>query len=798
MSKIYRSRPPAPVLLMKIAKETFLLYPLGLKWLIAVALSLSCFASTVFSPVQAYASSSIHLSVGSQIYYDSYSTANMSADGVVAYCAQPAKMTPPSGNYATAPAVPSSPARTNELRAHIWFGYGGPGFDPSMWPTVYYDGSAWTNAKYQAVTHILLSDTYQSDAHSALTGCSALFKSWAANEIIGFDINTGSLTNNNAVGRKMAARQGEVPQGFKAWQIGTGSTTQIVVTHEAGGYIELQKAGAQENLTMNNASYSLEGAVYGVYSESSCATQVATLTTNIDGYAKVFSCAGSFFVKEITAPPGHALDSTVYPVTVLPGKTTRVNNSAGGQVYDTPQHNPLSLSLSKVDSETDLSKGQGSASLAGAEYTISYYNTLQSTSDTSWVTTTTPTRTWALETNEQGEAEFSESFVVSGDDLYYSASGAPTLPLGTIAIRETKAPEGYLLDEALISVQQITSEGTGEHLEIYKAPIHPEQVKRGDLQLVKVADSSLQRMGLIPFALTAQSTGETHIFITDENGFASTSSDWSPHSSNTNRGETPQDGIWFGELEALDDNKGALYYDTYTIEELPCENNLDRALTPPFDITISRDSYTVNLGTLTNDGLVLTSFASDEDGQNKFFRIGDTATVMDTVSYTNLCVGMEYTLHGTLMDKASEELLLIDNEPVIAQTTFIPEEKDGAVPVSFSFETASLEQDTQLVVFERLYREDDPFDEEAEIQAKPVAVHEDIEDENQTVTFYQVEEPPEETPELTGYDKTGNDGERWIGYLLTAAVFLGGLVLAYGIKQRKAHKKQAWKNLYLD
>lgn len=797
MSKILQSRPPTPVLIARIVKKWLLLWPLGLKWLVALALSLACFASVTFAPAQAYAATNVYLSVGSQIYYDSYSTANMSADGVIAYCAQPYMLTPPSGTYATSEAIPSDPSRTNELRAHIWFGYGGPGFDPSQWPAVYYDGSAWTKAKYQAVTHILLSDTYQSDAKSALTGCSALFKSWAAAEIIGFDINTGAALNSNAVGRLMKARQNEVPQSFKAWQIGTGSMTQIVVTHEAGGYIELQKAGAQENLTASNNCYRLEGAVYGVYSNSACTTHVASLTTNAQGYAKTYSGAGTYFIKEITAPPGYALDPTVYPITVSPGKTTLVNNSGGGKVYDNPQHNPLTLCVSKTDAETGQAESQGAGSLEGAEYTVNYYNALQNTSDTSWIANTTPLRTWVLATDEEGAAEFTAASFVSGDEFYFSSAGTPTLPLGTITVQETKAPEGYLLDESLVSVQQITSEGTTEHVEIYKSPIHPEQIKRGDLQLVKVADASLQRMGLIPFALTAQSTGETHVIMTDENGFASTASSWNSHSSKTNQGESPQDGVWFGEMDALDDNKGALYYDTYTIEELPCANNLDRVLTPPFEVAVSRDNHTVDLGTLTNDGLNLTSFASDEDGKNKYFRIGDTATVVDTVGYTNLCVGMEYTLYGTLMDKATEEPLLIDDRPVTTQTTFIPEEKDGKVPVSFSFETDGLEQDAELVVFERLYREDDPFDEEAEDPAKPVAVHEDIEDANQTVSFYATEEPPEETPELTGYDKTGNDAERWVGYALIGAVLLGVIVLVYGMKQRSSSKKKARKNLYL-
>ena len=62
------------------------------------------------------------------------------------------------------------------------------------------------------------------------------------------------------------------------------------------------------------------------------------------------------------------------------------------------------------------------------------------------------------------------------------------------------------------------------------------------------------------------------MIVTDRNGYASTSADWIPHTSNTNRGESSSDGIWFGTSEP-DDTKGALPYDTYVIEEQRCEAN---------------------------------------------------------------------------------------------------------------------------------------------------------------------------------------------------------------------------------
>ena len=83
-------------------------------------------------------------------------------------------------------------------------------------------------------------------------------------------------------------------------------------------------------------------------------------------------------------------------------------------------------------------------------------------------------------------------------------------------------------------------------------------VIRGDLMGVKVADGSLNRLANVPFRLTLNATGESHVLMTDENGQFSTASSWNPHSQNTNRGESPLDGVWFGDMDALDDSKGAL------------------------------------------------------------------------------------------------------------------------------------------------------------------------------------------------------------------------------------------------
>lgn len=132
-------------------------------------------------------------------------------------------------------------------------------------------------------------------------------------------------------------------------------------------------------------------------------------------------------------------------------------------------------------------------------------------------------------------------------------------------------------------------------------------VIRGDLEFVKIADGTHERLAGIPFQITSESTGESHVIVTDENGQASTASSWNLHSQNTNLGETCEDGIWFGmepdgTFAPAEDTKGALPYDTYSIEEIRCENNEGYDLIPPFKVTIKKNHATVHLGTLTDDG----------------------------------------------------------------------------------------------------------------------------------------------------------------------------------------------------
>lgn len=332
-----------------------------------------------------------------------------------------------------------------------------------------------------------------------------------------------------------------------------------------GGYIDLQKHSADPDVTNGNDCYAtFEGVEYGVYGNKADAeadnNRLETLTLNADGYAKSkWYNVGTYYVKEVTPPEkGYEIDNTVYAVYVQNG-TVRVNGSGG--VKDTPLSNPAVMWAGKIDLETTQNLPQGSASLAGAEFTVKYYDGQYSTVEEAEASGD-PMRTWVVSTNENGQARLDDKFLVGGDPLFKTSAGAPTIPLGTVVIQETKAPTGYLLNDQIF-IQQITDEGkVGESAVVYNAPEVPEQVMRGGISITKQLEGGnneeLEGIGFFIYNSAGEkmtfenASGEMvdELFL-DANGFASTSED-------------------------------ALVYDTYTIVE-------DEA-TVPDNIILYKDS----------------------------------------------------------------------------------------------------------------------------------------------------------------------------------------------------------------
>lgn len=287
------------------------------------------------------------------------------------------------------------------------------------------------------------------------------------------------------------------------------------------GNLEIQKASAIPNITNGNSCYSLKGAVYGLYKNGK---EITRLTTDEKGYAKATGIKkDSYILKEIIPPKGYALDKREYSVSINSKQTTHID------VKDYPQSDPVSILLGKIDSETTQNMPQGSASLEGAEFTIKYYD-VQSNTDPA-ETGKVPIRTWIMKTDDRGFTRLGEKYKVSGDDFYFNSTGDVTLPLGTITIQETKAPQGYLLSDEIF-VRQIISQGAAEQVETYNMPTIEEDIIRGDIQIAKYGESNDETgdsdadikhpLKDIKFHLTSKTTNDVYTIVTDEQGIAST------------------------------------------------------------------------------------------------------------------------------------------------------------------------------------------------------------------------------------------------------------------------------------
>lgn len=304
-----------------------------------------------------------------------------------------------------------------------------------------------------------------------------------------------------------------------------------------------------------------------------------------------------------------------------------------------------------------------------------------------------------------------------------ASTSADLLPYGKFHIVESEAPNGYLTDGAKPIDFAITENGkivdlTDEAHSIYN------QIKRGDIEGVKIGAGTHND---VPFRITSKTTGESHVVVTDDNGQFSTSADWVSHKHNTNAGKTSEDGVWFGTSEP-DDSKGALPYDTYIIEELRSDSNKGFELIPPFEIVVSRNNLVIDLGTLTDEyekEISIHTTATSKDGE-KTILAGKEVTIVDTVKLDGLKKGTKYQLVGWQMLKEENAELIIDEKRVENDYTFISDDEEMKVEISYTFNASAL-GGKNLVTFEELYDLSNPD------EPVKVAGHKDIEDDGQTV-----------------------------------------------------------------
>lgn len=204
--------------------------------------------------------------------------------------------------------------------------------------------------------------------------------------------------------------------------------------------VSVKKNSSLPDCTNGNSLYGLS-ATFGVYTsaDGNESTRIATIQTDANGNGSatgisVSPSVNTVYVKELTAPTNYRLsDTSIHAVNVSSG-----NGSTA--FTDEPLNDPAIITLTKVDSEGK----ENAASLEGAEFTINYYDTLGS------IDGRTPTRTWVIKTlhdttSNAYVAYLDDAHLVSGTP-YRNSLGDIVLPLGTITIQETKAPNNYTTD----------------------------------------------------------------------------------------------------------------------------------------------------------------------------------------------------------------------------------------------------------------------------------------------------------------------------------------------------------------
>ena len=233
--------------------------------------------------------------------------------------------------------------------------------------------------------------------------------------------------------------------------------------------LQLQKSSSNTELTAGNGCYSLSGAVYGIYTDKACTRKIGSITTNASGYgsySKYVDSTASYYAKETKAPKGYELDKTVYTF-VSSGK----KDSNGYAIFkavklsdkktepqDNPVNDPVGIVLQKKNAITGETTSQG---LDGAVFSIEYYAQEIDKDYDVKADETAPAldsknlkRTWYIQTDEDGKALLASKYLADGyksDEFYYTSAENPNpaVPIGTVVIREVKAPDGYSLSNVV-------------------------------------------------------------------------------------------------------------------------------------------------------------------------------------------------------------------------------------------------------------------------------------------------------------------------------------------------------------
>lgn len=501
------------------------------------------------------------------------------------------------------------------------------------------------------------------------------------------------------------------------------------VTAVGGGYTD-ENGNDVALTTIYQPEYSvsgLSGAVFEIYADEDITTPdgtvrakkdelVATLKTNTKGTATSKQIhLGKYRVVEKTAPYGFVLNKTVNHIELTySGQNEKVTNTSTSFTNDRQK---VVIDLTKILEQDEKFNIGNNDEILNVSFGLYADEDLKASNGTVIL--------------ENGLIE-----IVTCDEKG-KATFKTDLPIGKYYVKEISTDNHYILSDRKYPVvfEYAGQDTASVHISVNDGEPIINSIIYGTIKGLKIDRETGEKITGALFGLFSNNetefTEETAIFTAESN----------------------EEGIFTFEN---------VPYGEYIVCELkPATGYLPNGESYP--MTISENKEVVEINVL-NDKIPELKTTAAIDGKKEFTVNGDV-TIDDVVSYKHLVPGKEYTVKGILMDKATGKPFLVDGKEITSEVTFTAEKANSEVTVSFTFDGSVITKETEIVVFEALYRE-----------GTEIAVHADIEDEGQTVTIHPQPEP--EKPQ------TGDNSNLGF-YIGLGSVAVGGLIAFLIIKFKK-------------
>lgn len=542
-----------------------------------------------------------------------------------------------------------------------------------------------------------------------------------------FDITAENTSEENGITIVKAEKKNTPQKGT----ITVEKTGEIFsnVTAVGGGYTD-ENGNDVVLPTIYQPEYSvsgLSGAVFEIYADEDITTPdgkvrakkdelVATLKTNTKGTATSKQLyLGKYRVVETVAPYGTVINPEPHMVELTySGQNEKVTNTSTSFTNDRQK---VEINLTKILEQDEKFNIGNNEEIRNVSFGLYADEDLKASNGTAIP------KDGLLEIvtcDEKGKAQFTTD-----------------LPIGKYYVKEISTDSHYILsDKKYPVVFEYAGQNTATaHISVNDGEPIENEIIYGTIKGLKIDRETGENIAGALFGLF----GINEIEFTEETAILTA--------------ESNEGGIF----EFTD-----VPYGEYIIRELkPAEDYLPNE--ENYQVTISKNKEIIEIA-VENDKIPELKTTATIDGKKEFTVNGDV-TIDDVVSYKHLIPGKEYAIKGVLMNKETGKPFLVEGKKIISEVTFTAEKANGEVTVSFTFDGSEITKDTDIVVFETLYHD-----------GTEIAVHADIEDENQTVTIHPQPEP--EKPQTGDNSNLGF----WIGL---GAVALGGLVSVVIIKLKK-------------